>query len=139
AADKTGLREPHLTSSRPAASKRPTRTINPSTVMAEILSQPEPAPSRRLYPNTPPEGVDQDGIYCEQPWPDTPLNDEPEFPWPAEKFGMQHDDLFEKLAPRFNMCSVPIQSTANFALDVQYAAEMASTPQELYDALAERR
>jgi hypothetical protein len=69
---------------------------------------------------------------------DTPCEG-PDYSWPADKFGMRHEDLFDRLTPLFNTTKIQIRSHAAFVTDVRHACGEASTAQELYDILARRK
>ena len=83
--------------------------------------------------------MSDDPLYGHTQTGETPPPPGPAYPWPAEKFGMNNDDLFGKLASLFNTCRIPIRCDASFAADVQWASREASTAQELYDMLARRK
>ncbi|KAL8409989.1 hypothetical protein RB594_008181 [Gaeumannomyces avenae] len=63
----------------------------------------------------------------------------PEWRWPSWKFGLHMRVLFEDLYQKYNMEPSPIQQAEAFHHDVYEIANRASSPEEFYRLLGERK
>ncbi|RDA86883.1 hypothetical protein CP532_1378 [Ophiocordyceps camponoti-leonardi (nom. inval.)] len=65
--------------------------------------------------------------------------DDPDWTWPAWKFGLRRDDLFTTLHDRYNTFTFAIQNPEAFHLDVSEIAHEADTADDFYRLLNTRR
>ncbi|KAI0548139.1 hypothetical protein F4679DRAFT_334643 [Xylaria curta] len=63
---------------------------------------------------------------------------EPEYHWPAWKFGMTMHELWGELHDQYNTLRIPIQCQRAFHLDVKELATKASTREEFFHLMDER-
>ncbi|KAI1739810.1 hypothetical protein F4680DRAFT_136264 [Xylaria scruposa] len=66
------------------------------------------------------------------------LYEEPQFHWPAWKFGMTMHELWQDLHDEYNTLRIPIQCQRAFHLDVKELATKASTREEFFRLMDER-
>lgn len=64
---------------------------------------------------------------------------DPEWNWPSWKFALRLDSLFGDLYDQFNTVSIPIQEPIAFHHDVAELCLAASTLDEFYNLLKQRR
>ncbi|KAM4058662.1 hypothetical protein HRG_006384 [Hirsutella rhossiliensis] len=65
--------------------------------------------------------------------------DDPDWAWPAWKFGMRRDDLFTSLHERYNTFTYSLQDPEAFHHDVYEISIDADTPEQFHRLMADRR
>ncbi|PHH67349.1 hypothetical protein CDD81_115 [Ophiocordyceps australis] len=64
--------------------------------------------------------------------------DEPDWAWPAWKFGMKRDDLFTTLSQRYNTITIPVQDPEAFHHDVYEISHDAENTEQFHRLMADR-
>lgn len=65
--------------------------------------------------------------------------DDPDWAWPAWKFGLRRDDLFTSLHERYNTFTYSLQDPEAFHHDVYEISTDADTPEQFHRLMADRR
>ncbi|KUI63824.1 hypothetical protein VM1G_10629 [Cytospora mali] len=82
--------------------------------------------------------MDWPGTFRPEPFPEY-FWDHPEHMWEAEKFGMDHQDVFTTLAMKYNCFSIPLLDSDVFRRDVSYISGIARNRDEFHNLLQQRR